>query len=108
MASLYVTEYAGIGHVDPGYDGMSYLIPAQAPKGPPLADQKITITGSSAQTAAFNRYTKMIRVHVDVVCSVFIGGTNPAATTGNGRMAANQTEYFCVTPGDKVAVIANT
>lgn len=107
MASLYVTEYAGIGHVDPGYDGSSFLVPAQAPKAPPLAEQKIAITGASGQSASFTSKTRLIRVHTDVVCSIAPGGTNPAATTSTGRMAANQTEYYDVTPGDKIAVITN-
>lgn len=107
MASLYVTEYAGIGHVDPGYDGMSYVVPAQSAKGPSLAEQKLTISGVTGQSAAFNRLTRLIRVHTDVVCSVAVGGTAPAATTSSARMAANQTEYFVVNPGDKIAVISN-
>lgn len=107
MASLYITEYKGIGHVDPGYDGMSYVVPIQAPKGPAVAEQKLTIGGSSTPSAAFSQYTKMVRVHTDVVCSISVGGTSPAATTSTGRMAANQTEYFAVVPGDKLAVISN-
>lgn len=108
MAFLYVTEYKGIGHVDPGYDGMSYVVPIQAPKGPALAEQKIAIGGSSTASTAFSQYTKMIRVHTDVVCSVAVGGTSPAATVSTGRMAANQTEYWAVIPGDKIAVITNS
>lgn len=108
MAFLFVTEYQGLGQVDPGgLEGTSYLVTAQAPKGPALVEQRFAITGASTQSAAFNRYTKMVRVHTDVVCSISIGGTNPAATTSSARLAANQTEYFTVDPGDKVAVISN-
>lgn len=109
MASLYVTEYQGLGQVDPdAADGqMSYKVTAQAPKGPALAEQKLAISGVSAQSAAFNRLTRLIRVHTDIVCSVAVGGANPAATTSSARMAANQTEYFSVEPGDKIAVITN-
>lgn len=108
MASLYVTEYQGVGQVDPGgAEGTAYFATAQAPKGPALAEQKVAITGVTAQSAAFNRFTKLVRLHTDVVCSISIGGTNPAATTSSARLAANQTEYFSVDPGDKVAVISN-
>lgn len=108
MASLYITEYQGVGYVAPGYDGMSFKIPAQAPLGPPTAEQKMGITGVAAQSSGFNQYTRLIRVHCDVVCSVFVGGLNPTATGSSGRLAANQTEYFCVNPGEKLSVISNT
>ena len=35
-------------------------------------------------------------------------GADPTATADSKRMAAGQTEYFTVAPGDKVAVITNT
>lgn len=109
MASLYVTEYQGLGQVDPGgLEGLSFQVTAQAPKGPALAEQKLAISGSSGQSAAFNRYTRLIRVHTDVVCSISVGGPNPSATTNSGRMGANQTEYFSVDAGDKIAVITNS
>ena len=110
MASLYVTEYQGVGQVDPdSTDGQtSYRVTAQAPKGPALVEQKITVSGSSTQSSAFNRRTYLIRVHTDVVCSVSVGGSNPSATASSARMAANQTEYFSVDPGDRIAVISNS
>jgi hypothetical protein len=95
-ADVYVTEYP-----------RNYTVTYQAVVTPPLASQKIAITASSVQSAAFNASTTIIRVHCDAVCSVQIGGTNPTATTSSARLAAGQTEYFMVTPGDKLAVIEN-
>ena len=69
--------------------------------------QTVAIGGSSAQSSAFNVTTNLIRVHVDAICSINIG-SNPTATTTTARLAANQTEYFTVNPGDKLAVITNT
>lgn len=103
MATLYVTEYADIGKLGFG--------PIQIPKNPKLATNNVAIIGSTTQSAAFNAGTGIIRVHTDAICSVEIGGTNPVATngaTGSARMAANQTEYHAVNPGDKLAVISNT
>jgi|SRR6185312_9869663 len=109
MANLYVTEYQGIGQVGAGIDGSSFRVPCQAPLGDGTQiTQKILISGSSTQSAAFNRNTRLIRVHTDGICSIFVGGANPQATVGTDRLAANQTEYFAVNPGDKIAVIANT
>lgn len=79
----------------------------QAAQTPGVVSQTVAIGGSSAQSAAFNSQTTLIRVHSDVVCSVEIGGSNPTATTSSMRFAANQTEYFIVHPGDKLAVITN-
>ena len=47
-----------------------------------------------------------VRVHADAICSIKFGSA-PVATTANMRLAANQTEYFQVSPGDKVSVITN-
>jgi hypothetical protein len=74
---------------------------------PPLAEQKLTISGTSGQSAAFNAGTSIIRVHTDAICSILIGN-NPTATANNARLAAGQTEYFSVIAGDKLAVISNT
>lgn len=94
--TLYVTEFP-----------VNQTVTYQAVKTPPTASQKITITGTSAQSAAFNAATTIIRVHADAACSVQIGGTNPTATTTSARFAAGQTEYFLVVAGDKLAVITN-
>lgn len=97
MAKLYITEYSG---------GLPLSMPVAA--GRPVVDQTPVVIGAgSLPSAAFNADTKLIRVHTDAVCSILIG-TNPTATVNTSRMAADQTEYFYVIPGDKIAVIANT
>ena len=78
----------------------------QAPQEPPVAEQTIAITGSSTALAQFSGYTAMIRVDCDAICSISIGNS-PVATTTNKRLAANQTEYFGVIPGQQIAVITN-
>ena len=94
MATLYITEYTDTQGTRP------------VPREPPAAEQTVAI-GAAAQSAPFGPNTHLIRVHADSICSVVIGG-NPTATTSNGRMAANQTEYRGVSPGQILAVIANT
>jgi hypothetical protein len=109
-AYMYVTEYATL------------LIPqvsdlkAQVPQEPPLVEQVVTLTGSSAQSAAFNAQTTLVRIHVDGSGPAGVTfGTNPTATvvsgtSGSGRFAANQTEYRGVPKGQgfKVAGIVTT
>lgn len=101
MAFLYITEYE-----KQVLDGMGK--PAPAALLPELTTQVVAITGASTQSAAVNPTTTLVRVHTDLACSI-ASGTNPTATTSKGRMAADSTEYFGVTPGQniKIAVIAN-
>ncbi len=101
MASLYLTEYGSVG-------GQHTPI-AQSPI---VNAQKLTI-GSETKSTAFKPSTRFVRVHVDAICSIHIGpadtsDTYVAATTSSARMAADQTEYFGVSPGDKLSVISNT
>ena len=79
----------------------------QAVPLPPVASQKISVSGTSAQSSAFNKLTYVIRVNCDVIVSIAVGA-NPTATTSLLRMPANATEYFVVAPGDKIAFITNT
>ena len=100
MAKLYIAEFS-----NPGLTSYGAALPMV--KAPPLVEQTIAISGASAQSAAFAGTTDIIRVHSDAICSVLVG-PNPTATTSTMRLAADQTEYFVVNPGDKIAVIANT
>jgi hypothetical protein len=99
MATLYITEFteSALGQV-PGHLPMGAL---------PGTSQTVAISGTSAQSSAFGSQTRAIRVHTDAICSILVGA-NPTATTSNARMAADQTEYFSVQPGEKIAVISNT
>ena len=99
MATLYITEFANIGR-DQGQG-----VPATPL--PPVAEQTLAIGSASAQSGPFNPATNFIRAHVDATCSIAVGA-NPTAAAGSARMAANQTEYFQVRPGDKIAVIQNS
>lgn len=97
MGVLYVTEYQK-------YSGSGTSF--QAALEPAQANQKITY-GATTQSSAFGKNTYLIRVHTDSICSVEVA-TNPTATTNSKRLAANQTEYFAVVPGQKIAGITNT
>lgn len=101
MAVAYITEYAGLMPSPVGGQG-------QVPQEPPLAEQTVAI-GAEAKSAVFNAKTRLIRVHVDAICSTLVG-TAPTATTSSARMAASQTEYRGVpTTGTyKISVISNT
>jgi hypothetical protein len=100
MAVLYISEY--------DRQCIDYLrLGVPAPQEPSIAEQSVAIGGTSAASAAFNAKTKFVRVHTDAICSIAFG-VSPTAVATAKRMAAGQTEFFGVRPGDKVAVITNT
>ena len=102
MATLYISEF----------DGSALPGPGGVPVAPsvPIATQTITISGTSTVCAsAFDAKTRLVRLHTDAICSFKFAATGtPTAVTTEGRMAADQTEYFAVSGGAKVAAISNT
>lgn len=99
MAKLYVAECHSIG----GSGGFAVA----APQMPPVAEQTVSIGGTSTQSNAFNDSTRYVRVHTDAICSIAFG-PDPTATANSARLAAGQTECFSVAPGHKIAVISNS
>lgn len=101
MALVYITEYSIMARDEKG-------IAVPVPVEPALVDQTpVAISGSSVQSAAFNADTKFVRIHTDAVCSIKFG-SNPTASANSQRLGANDTQYYGVQPGHKVAVITNT
>lgn len=100
MAKLYISEYAKLGA---GFGAQDNVV-----SEPALVTQTpVAIGGTSVQSAAFHPKTRVVRVHTDAVCSIAFGA-DPEATNNSMRLTANQTEYFSVTAGQKVAVITNS
>ena len=98
---LYVTEYATISAL-PNHSG-------QMPFEPPLTEQVLDFTSGVATSNPFRPGTRMVRLNCDATCSLIVGA-NPTATTANGRLAADRTEYRGIPEGQgfKVSVIGNT
>lgn len=99
MATLFITEFVQFPTVQGN--------PIQAPMEPAVAEQTVAIGGASVASAAFNAKTRLVRLHTDAICSVKFGSA-PVASATTARLAAGQTEFHAVSPGDKVAVIVNT
>lgn len=79
----------------------------QVARQPALVDQSpVSVSATSAQSAAFGGDTKLVRIECDTTVS-FLFGTNPTATANNARMAASAPEYFQVKAGMIVAFITN-
>lgn len=100
MATLYITEFASTA-IAQGQQIAAALIPV-------LVNQTVAIAGASAQSAALNAGTTLVRLNTDTACSILVGA-NPTATTSVMRMSAGATEYFVVQPNSalKIAVISN-
>ncbi len=98
MADVTISEYSHLAR-----DAAGNVLPAGLE--PALAEQKVTIAGTSAQSAAFNANTTFVRVYAEGACSIAFG-TNPTADTTLKQMAAGQSEFFGVVGGHKLAVIS--
>ncbi len=95
-ASCYVSEFIQAG--DSG---------VQVAKQPAVDQTAIAVSASSAQSAAFQPSTKLIRINCDVVVS-FVVGVNPTATANNARLPTGVVEYFQVNGSQmKIAFITN-
>ncbi len=101
MANVNISEYPHVG--------VAGSFAAQIGSLPPLvAPQNLTPSGTTAQSAAFDPRTRIIRVFTDTAIAIRVGdatGGGPVAVTTDTRMAANATEYFAVAPGQMAAVI---
>lgn len=105
MAILYITEFAQLAPQPAGLLG-------QVAMQPPLAEQTVALTSTSAPSAAFNSQTRFVRLHTDTICAIEFG-TSPTAVGSSGgsptaRMAANQTEYYGVPVGQSYKVAGVT
>lgn len=98
MGNLYITEFTNTGADSTGRQ-------VQAAAQPPVAEQKVTTSGTSAQSSAFNTATTLVRLHTDTDIYVLFG-TDPTSTTSKMKMVAGQTEYFTVPRGVTLKVAA--
>jgi hypothetical protein len=105
VAAIYITEMASVSQNSGAGGGVQYG------RLPEITTQKLAAWPQVS--AAFNQATQLIRVHTDTVCSISVGpaqpsGNNAAAAATNMRLAANSTEYFAVSPGHFLSVVANS
>jgi hypothetical protein len=93
---VWITEFSSLAFAAGG--GM------QAARLPAVARQLVDVTGGVQTSAAFNQSTNFIRVICEVQCAV--RGDGVAATSNDLLMAPFGAEYFGVTPGGVISVIA--
>jgi hypothetical protein len=105
MATLYITEFANL-------QDLPVATHAQIVAAPALVEQAIAISGTSAQSAAFNAQTRVVRISSDGVVGWTVG-TNPTATTvsaglGSPRLAIGVVEYIGVPQGQNYKIAGIT
>lgn len=96
MATLQISEFGGLTRKST----------VQIAMLPAIAIQELTI-GAEVKSAAFSSSTLFIRVKANAACAIK-EGSNPTATTADLPLDAGETEYFGVTPGNKLSVILRT
>lgn len=96
-SNLYITEFQTNLQTE-------WMVP---PNEVPLAQQTIAVGPASAQSAAFQPNTNLVRLNNDTggACCVQFG-TNPTATTTTMRIGPNSEEYVRVPPGQSFKVAA--
>lgn len=106
MPNLSITEYHELARDQSGYKIPAGQVPANT-------YQNITFTSTSVQSAAFStadqRGTHLVRVISDTDARIAFGVDPTAIATGSSAttlLKAGAAEFFGVTPGHKVAVIA--
>lgn len=98
MATLQITEFESLGNV-PGSGAVQV-----APLDRVIANQAVTISGTSAQSAALNVRTRYVRIETDTRCAI-TAALSPTATATMTALDANAAEYFSCMGGLKIAAI---
>ncbi len=88
---LFITEYRDLARDI----GSNFIAAGMEPS---IAEQAMTLSGTTAQSAVFNAQTAFVMVHAQEAACV-AWGTNPTATTVKQRMAAGETRYVGVPSG---------
>jgi hypothetical protein len=99
MSTAYITEFADWQEVP------NLTIPKWSARV--VEQTPVTVSGSSAQSAAFASTTRYIMWTCDGIHSWTIS-SNPTATTSKMRFAADTVYHIGVQPGEKIAFITNT
>jgi hypothetical protein len=70
--------------------------------------EKVTTSGTSAQSAVMPANTSTVRVVGSAACYIIFGENPTALATTSIYMPAGLVEYFAIKPGEKIAVIQDS
>jgi len=97
MARLFITGYRRLARDDVGNVALCGEEPAEI-------NATVEIGVHSYRSEALPEEVRFVRLHAEVACHVAFGA-EPEATETNLRLADEQTEFFGVKKGLKIAVI---
>lgn len=100
MATANITEFSAIAAVGRNHFAQSGKFNAET------ASQNV-IFSTSAQSDPLGEHAVLVRIVVDVNARLVIGRTPQTAGNNDTLLIANVPEYFGVTGGDVVAVVAD-
>lgn len=100
MATLYIRYYDGLAHAQEE----SIPVPGSQVLVGGHPSDTVTIGAVSDQSAAIPATARFAKLSTDTVCQ-WEEGANPTADGNSNFLAANDSEFVRVTPGNKIAVI---
>lgn len=107
MATITIREYAALPRLEgPNHD-------PQIAQEPCIATKTYAIGGASAVSDVFAGNTAYIRIDVDAICRWEVGAApvalvaNTGTKAGSARLPVDNREFVGVTPGHKIAFIAD-
>lgn len=102
MGNAYVSEFCNLAYAG------NPRQPVMAPQLPADVDQPvIAFGGSSVQSAAMGNATRFVMINVDSACSIAVGD-DPVADPTKARLGPNETRFYGIKAGQKIAFIENT
>lgn len=101
-SKLFIREYVSFG-----FNTALAIDQPPIAKEPGTDQTPVDFSGGATSSAAFATTTHLVRILCDVQCSVVYGVSPQTATTSNAPLAAFVPEYFGVTPGQIISVIAH-
>lgn len=103
--TMHITQFGGIGYSNvvqnPNTEAVGHIQAAARM----LSSETIVLSGSNQQSSAFDQYTRLVRVAVEVAAWVSISSNPDATASPRAYLPAGTVEYFAVEPGHKIAGI---
>lgn len=102
MAVLRIDEFANLAVIPGGQFAAGNL--------DGVISQQVTI-GTEVKSASISAATRVVRIQAEALCCIKLSkqpSFTQAAATTDLRLTAGQTEYFGVSPGDRISVILTT
>jgi hypothetical protein len=103
--NFYIAEYGSVGTSIYATGNSGGVL--EVAEEPSLQQAPVDFSGGAASSQPFGANTKFVRIICDAQCSVKFGASPQTATNANTPLGIMMPEYFGVTLGQIISVIAN-